>query len=468
MAETASRNHRTAGGLFLRVSRLSAAARVDRAAAGILIGAAARTFGRDTCDLDDGPRGRSRNDRTVLARRPSLHVQVHLGARGRRAGCAVPVTRAWAAARVARLQPARARGDDRFSRILDPVAAPFALAFAALMVAAASATQDIVIDAFRVESLDTSEQAAGMASYVFAYRIGMLVSGAGVIALVAWLELIGVPRDEVWTWGYIAAAAFVSIGLFAALMAREPDAPANLRAGRPRGDALSRVLTTAFEAFREFLTRDSAIAVLLFVVLFKFCDAFAGVLTGPVRDLDRLRQGGVCGDRQGCRSRRLARRRHRRWRRRARVAARHESVDRRIPADGVQLRLCLAGVGRRQSRRADSDDHRGKLHRRDRHRDLRGLSVCALSRPYAHGNAVRAAYGASRSRPHHPRVRRRLRRGGSRMDGVLHASRRSRRSRASILLAWLQSRGHFAQSGAEELRTACDCRIAAESVPSSR
>jgi MFS transporter, PAT family, beta-lactamase induction signal transducer AmpG len=168
-----------------------------------------------------------------------------------------------------------------FLGFLDPVAAPFALAFAALMVAAASATQDIVIDAFRVESLDTSEQAAGMASYVFAYRIGMLVSGAGVIAFVAWLEVLGVPRDEVWTWGYIAAAAFVSIGLFAAFMAREPDAPASLRAGKPRGDALSRVLTTAFEAFREFLTRDAAIAVLLFVVLFKFCDAFAGVLTGP-------------------------------------------------------------------------------------------------------------------------------------------------------------------------------------------
>ena len=168
-----------------------------------------------------------------------------------------------------------------FLGFLDPVAAPFAVAFAALMVAAASATQDIVIDAFRVESLDTSEQAAGMASYVFAYRIGMLVSGAGVIALVAWLELLGVARDEVWMWGYIAAAVFVSIGLVAAFMAREPDAPASLRAGTPRGDAVSRVLTTAVDAFREFLTRDAAIAVLLFVVLFKFCDAFAGVLTGP-------------------------------------------------------------------------------------------------------------------------------------------------------------------------------------------
>jgi PAT family beta-lactamase induction signal transducer AmpG len=168
-----------------------------------------------------------------------------------------------------------------FLGMLDPVAAPFAVAFAALLVAAASATQDIVIDAFRVESLDTSEQAAGMASYVFAYRIGMLVSGAGVIALVAWLEHLGVARDQVWMWGYVAAAGFVAVGLVAALLAREPETPAELRAGKPRGDALHRVLTTAFEAFREFLGRDAAIAVLLFVVLFKFCDAFAGVLTGP-------------------------------------------------------------------------------------------------------------------------------------------------------------------------------------------
>jgi PAT family beta-lactamase induction signal transducer AmpG len=168
-----------------------------------------------------------------------------------------------------------------FLGMLDPMAAPFAVAFAALAVAAVSATQDIVVDAFRVESLDTSEQAAGMASYVFAYRIGMLVSGAGVVALVAWLEHIGVAREQVWMWGYVVAAAFVAVGLIAAFAAREPDATADLRAGKARGDAATRVINTAFEAFREFLTRDAAVAVLLFVVLFKFCDAFAGVLTGP-------------------------------------------------------------------------------------------------------------------------------------------------------------------------------------------
>src|SRR5262249_5542873 len=66
-----------------------------------------------------------------------------------------------------------------FLGLCDPATAPLLVAIGALLVATASATQDILIDAFRVESLSESEQAAGMASYVAAYRIGMLVSGAG-------------------------------------------------------------------------------------------------------------------------------------------------------------------------------------------------------------------------------------------------------------------------------------------------
>jgi PAT family beta-lactamase induction signal transducer AmpG len=159
------------------------------------------------------------------------------------------------------------------SRVLWPVA------LGAVLVATASATQDIVIDAFRVESLETSEQAAGMAGYVAAYRIGMLASGAGVITLTWWLAQVGVSADMVWMWGYLAAAAMVSVGIVATLMATEPAAPEGV-VDRTR-DPISRVLTTAFGAFREFLTRPEAVVILLFVVLFKFCDAFAGVLTAP-------------------------------------------------------------------------------------------------------------------------------------------------------------------------------------------
>jgi len=159
----------------------------------------------------------------------------------------------------------------------DPLASPLMVAFGALVVATLSATQDIVVDAFRVERLDTSEQAAGMAGYVAAYRIGMLVSGAGVIALVAYLETQGAVRAHVWAYGYLAAAGFVVVGMIATLMAREPSAPV-----REEGvGALARVAATAAGAFSEFLSRQQALTILLFVLLYKFCDAFAGVLTAP-------------------------------------------------------------------------------------------------------------------------------------------------------------------------------------------
>ena len=65
-----------------------------------------------------------------------------------------------------------------FLGALDPLARPWLVAVGALAVAAASATQDIVIDAFRVETLGTNEQAAGMALFVAAYRVAMLVASA--------------------------------------------------------------------------------------------------------------------------------------------------------------------------------------------------------------------------------------------------------------------------------------------------
>jgi PAT family beta-lactamase induction signal transducer AmpG len=105
----------------------------------------------------------------------------------------------------------------------------------------------------------------------------MLASGAGVLVLVAWLERVGIPRQNVWMWGYFAAAVAMAIGMAASLAATEPTPPPHAEAAT--GNALHRVVTTAAGAFGEFLTRDAAIAVLLFVVLYKFCDAFAGALT---------------------------------------------------------------------------------------------------------------------------------------------------------------------------------------------
>ncbi len=104
-----------------------------------------------------------------------------------------------------------------FLAFTDPARAPWLVAFGALMVATASATQDIVIDAFRVETLRPNEQAAGMASYVAAYRIGMLVSTAGALFLVTGFESFGLAKGAAWTAGYLAMAACVLIGIVTTL-----------------------------------------------------------------------------------------------------------------------------------------------------------------------------------------------------------------------------------------------------------
>ena len=99
---------------------------------------------------------------------------------------------------------------------------------AALLVATASATQDILIDAFRVESLDEREQAAGMASYVAAYRVATVISTAGVLYVVTGFERLGAVKEAAWSLGYAVMAALVGIGLITTLIAVEPERSANV------------------------------------------------------------------------------------------------------------------------------------------------------------------------------------------------------------------------------------------------
>jgi MFS transporter, PAT family, beta-lactamase induction signal transducer AmpG len=167
--------------------------------------------------------------------------------------------------------------------LCDPKTGPALAIVAAIFVATASATQDIVIDAFRVESLPENEQAAGMASYVAAYRVANLISTAGALYIVTGFETgLGFGRGAAWTAGYLAMALFVLVGLAAVLLATEPDKSAAVAAEHARhaGESkLSRVYQTARTALGDFLLQDMAVVVLAFVVLFKFTDALAGAMT---------------------------------------------------------------------------------------------------------------------------------------------------------------------------------------------
>ena len=167
--------------------------------------------------------------------------------------------------------------------LCDPKSGPVLAIMAAILVATASATQDIVIDAFRVESLPENEQAAGMASYVAAYRVANLLSTAGALYLVTGFEkVLGFERGNAWVAGYWAMALFVIVGLVASVLATEPDKSAAVAAEHARHAAESRmrrVYETARAALADFLLRDMAVVVLAFVVLFKFTDALAGAMT---------------------------------------------------------------------------------------------------------------------------------------------------------------------------------------------
>src|SRR5215510_13739551 len=110
--------------------------------------------------------------------------------------------------------------------ISDPASSPWTVAGAALLVTTASATQDIVIDAFRVESLPDNEQAAGMASYVAAYRVAVLVSSAGALFLVTGFMQFGLDKQAAYRATFVAMSALVLVGIVATLLAGEPESKA--------------------------------------------------------------------------------------------------------------------------------------------------------------------------------------------------------------------------------------------------
>ena len=143
-------------------------------------------------------------------------------------------------------------------------------ALAAVFVAAASATQDIVIDAYRVERLKTEEQGKGAAMSTFGYRMGMLTSGAGALALA---DTLG------WQSTYLIMALIVASSLALTLLAREPGAPAS--PSRERRNIREWMRAYVIAPFGDFMKRPLWWQVLMFVILYKLGDAFLGAMFNP-------------------------------------------------------------------------------------------------------------------------------------------------------------------------------------------
>ncbi len=159
--------------------------------------------------------------------------------------------------------------------LVDPARDKLLLAAIAVLVAFLSASQDIVIDAFRIESLDERELAAGGANYTAAYRVAMLASFTGAVGLVSFFEASGMSKQSAWALGYAAMATLVGIGIVGTLLAREDWAKQRAIFAR---SAAERFRTAVIEPFSDFVRKDLWWVILVFVVLFKLGDAFTSEL----------------------------------------------------------------------------------------------------------------------------------------------------------------------------------------------
>jgi PAT family beta-lactamase induction signal transducer AmpG len=161
----------------------------------------------------------------------------------------------------------------------DPRRDPAMTALAAVCVAFLSASQDIVIDAYRIELLRPEEQGAGAAATQWGYRFGMLASGAGALYAASFGG---------WHFAYALMAALMLVGMVTVCLTPEPGG-VQLPQPLPGHNTAERVktwLTRAVVApFRDLLARAGALqlaAIALFIVLYKFGDALAGSMANPL------------------------------------------------------------------------------------------------------------------------------------------------------------------------------------------
>lgn len=145
----------------------------------------------------------------------------------------------------------------------EPGAHPGALALLALLVAFSSASQDIVVDAWRTEVLAPEELGPGAGVHILGYRVAMLTSGA--------IALILADRMP-WRVVYLLMAGSLLVGIAASLLSPEPE----IRGKPPRT-----LRAAVIDPFLEFFARPGAVPILLFVVFYKLDVVMATALTTP-------------------------------------------------------------------------------------------------------------------------------------------------------------------------------------------
>lgn len=162
---------------------------------------------------------------------------------------------------------------------VNPAQSPWLLAFFALFTAFSSATQDIVLDAYRVESFDEKEQGAGVATFIMGYRFGTLFSGAIALLLAEKMS---------WNNVYFIMATTVFIGITTILCSKEAvdDKKSYIRSmnGTFRQKVQVFLQKAVADPFKDFITRPHWVLILLFIFAYKMSDAYIGPMAYPFYD----------------------------------------------------------------------------------------------------------------------------------------------------------------------------------------
>jgi len=149
------------------------------------------------------------------------------------------------------------------------------LSCCAFLVAFSSATQDVAIDAFRIESAEPEYQGAMSAAYVFGYRLALLIAGAGALYLAEYFS---------WTIAYITMATLMLVGVITVILVAEPDRQSESFQLELSPIGLRRWFTRAVAGpFVDFFSRNGKVAfiILLFIAVFRLSDIAMGIMANP-------------------------------------------------------------------------------------------------------------------------------------------------------------------------------------------
>ena len=159
---------------------------------------------------------------------------------------------------------------------LDPAHAIGVFAIVALIVAFSSATQDIVIDAYRIECAENQFQGVLAAAYQYGYRVAMLIAGAGALYI---------AQFGSWSMAYTAMSACMLVGIMTTLWCKEPDVevvPAD-RSGTAAVRVARWFQHAVADPFVDFFTRFGgfALTIIMFILFFRLSDYVLGILANP-------------------------------------------------------------------------------------------------------------------------------------------------------------------------------------------